>query len=340
MGEGQYGKVFLVKHTSTDIYYAMKILNKFQVYNKKQTDVQRRTNAERRILQQNAVEPFLVSLRYAFQTSRYLCMVMKHYEGDSLQIQLQHKMDSMAGQSAFTLPETCFLAAEIVLGIESLHTRSIAHRDLKPDNILMDKDGHVVITDFSFSKEMCDTSRMKTACGTLAYMSPDMFSGEYGKETDLWSFGILIYELIEGIVPFTIEEEEDATIKKITAGHFEFSILDSLDDNDQANNAKDLIKQLLIEPTQRLSITQIKEHPFFEDINWLDILHKQVKPPYIPSSSPIPTFFIGATQNHQFYKLMYTDANIPDQGMYNMDTHFPGFEFNFEFDTPIPDQIN
>ena len=96
-----------------------------------------------------------------------------------------------------------FYAAEIVLGISHLHENNIVYRDLKPENLLLDPEGHIRITDFGLSKKDVEGDTAQSLCGTPEYLAPEILRKvPYGKSVDWWSLGILIYEMINGLPPF------------------------------------------------------------------------------------------------------------------------------------------
>uniref|UniRef100_A0A3Q1G634 RAC-beta serine/threonine-protein kinase-like n=1 Tax=Acanthochromis polyacanthus TaxID=80966 RepID=A0A3Q1G634_9TELE len=164
LGKGTFGKVILVKEKSTGVHYAMKILRKMVIIAK---DEVAHTVTESRVLQ-NTRHPFLTTLKYAFQTHDRLCFVMEYANGGELFFHLSR-------ERVFTEERARFYGAEIVSALEYLHSRDVVYRDLKLENLMLDKDGHIKITDFGLCKEgITPDATMKTFCGTPEYLAPEV----------------------------------------------------------------------------------------------------------------------------------------------------------------------
>ncbi|CDQ73612.1 unnamed protein product [Oncorhynchus mykiss] len=164
LGKGTFGKVILVKEKASGTYYAMKILKKEVIIAK---DEVAHTLTESRVLK-NTRHPFLTSLKYSFQTKDRLCFVMEYVNGGELFFHLSR-------ERVFSEDRTRFYGAEIVSALDYLHSAKIVYRDLKLENLMLDKDGHVKITDFGLCKEgITDTATMKTFCGTPEYLAPEV----------------------------------------------------------------------------------------------------------------------------------------------------------------------
>tara|TARA_B110000208_G_scaffold114099_1_gene140352 strand:+ start:157 stop:1290 length:1134 start_codon:yes stop_codon:yes gene_type:complete len=186
LGKGSFGKVFLVRHLQTDAVYAMKVLKKEEVRRRKQVG---HTRAERRIMG-SISHPFVVKLRFAFQSRDKLYMVSDYYRGGELFYHLKRTR---------TLSEERgrFYTAELTSALGFLHSQGVIYRDLKPENILLDDDGHIGITDFGLSKDDVKKDEAKTFCGTPEYLAPEMIlsrntSEGYGVNVDWWSMGTLL----------------------------------------------------------------------------------------------------------------------------------------------------
>ncbi|XP_018907623.1 ribosomal protein S6 kinase beta-1 isoform X3 [Bemisia tabaci] len=275
LGKGGYGKVFQVcKLTGTDAgkIFAMKVLRKASIVrNQKDTA---HTKAERSILE--AVKhPFIVDLKYAFQTDSKLFLILEFCPGGEL-------FSILERESFISEKVSCFYLAEITLALEHLHVLGIIYRDLKPENILLDATGHVKLTDFGLCKEhIQDDTVTHTFCGTIEYMAPEILTRSgHGKAVDWWSLGALLYDMLTGTPPYTGENRK-RTIERIMKGRLYLPPYLSSD-------ARDLIKRLLKRyPHQRLGSSpedglEIRRHCFFRSINWNDIMSRKAEAPFKP----------------------------------------------------------
>jgi len=232
------------------------------------------TNAERNILLK-VNHPFLMRLHYAFQTTEKLALVMDFINGGDLFHHLQLLPDRR-----FNNDRAMYYVAEIALGIEHLHSLGILYRDLKPENVLIDSEGHVRLTDFGLSKEGLykGNDRTSSFCGTPEYLAPEILKGgNYNNAVDWWALGALMYEMLTGWVPFYTKDIQQMYQLKLTARVGVPDYIDSL--------AKNLVIRLLDRnPETRLTDpSEIKSHPWFAPIDWDALYNKRVHPPYIPS---------------------------------------------------------
>lgn len=178
-------------------------------------------------------------------------------------------------------------AAEILLALEDLHKRDIIYRDLKPDNVVIDEDGHALLTDFGLSKEgVMDNVAATSFCGTLAYLAPEVLDKTgHGKAVDWYVFGATLYELVVGTPPY-FSENKDQLFKNIKSAPLKIPKGISLD-------LKNLLVHLLTRNPQKrlgagpLDAEEVKSHPWFNDINWDDVINKKLKPPK-PNINPVP----------------------------------------------------
>lgn len=177
---------------------------------------------------------------------------------------------------------TKFYIASLILVLEHLHSRNIVYRDLKPENLLLDAEGHVKVTDFGFAKELVDGERTFTLCGTPEFLAPEVVRGVgHGKAADWWALGILMYEMLCGFPPFW-DETPLGTYSKILAGEFHFPHhVDVV--------CRDLIRSLLtVDLSRRLGnlangSADVKRHFFFHRVNWQALESKTVQPPIVPA---------------------------------------------------------
>ncbi|CAG9801084.1 unnamed protein product [Chironomus riparius] len=280
LGTGAYGKVFLVEKiggVDNGQLYAMKVLEKSKVTLKKKTTEHTRT--EREVLEKVIDCPFLATLFYAFQTPEKLYLVMEFVQGGELFSHL-YKTENFAES------QVRFYIAEIIVALEQLHEYNIIYRDIKLENILLDKEGHIIITDFGLSKELKDGARAYSYCGTIEYMAPEIVNPNCGHDlnVDWWSVGVLIIELLTGQSPFSREGEESN--QQVISERIQNSpptIPEII-----GPEAKDLILKLLEkDPRKRLGskkgAQEIKNHPFFRKIKWNVLKNKQYEALMVPT---------------------------------------------------------
>ncbi|KAI1752855.1 Pkinase-domain-containing protein [Xylaria castorea] len=269
LGTGSFGRVHLVQSKHNQRFYAVKVLKKAQVVKMKQVE---HTNDERRMLGE-VKHPFLITLWGTFQDARNLYMVMDFVEGGEL-------FSLLRKSGRFPNPVAKFYAAEVTLALEYLHSRNIIYRDLKPENLLLDRHGHLKITDFGFAKRVPD--KTWTLCGTPDYLAPEVVSNKgYNKSVDWWSLGILIYEMLCGYTPFWDSGSPMKIYENILRGKVKYPAYVHPD-------AQDLLERLITpDLTKRLGNLyggpqDVKGHPWFSEVTWDRLSRKDIDAPYTP----------------------------------------------------------
>lgn len=271
VGKGSFGKVMQVRYKATGVIYAMKVLKKEQLVKRKQVA---HTQTERKVLHCIS-HPFIVSLRFAFQNDAKLYMILDYFTGGELFFHLK-------GDGKFNEKRAKFYAAEIALALACLHKNQIVYRDLKPENVLLDEEGHIKLTDFGLSKDCVGTNQLThTFCGTPEYLAPEVIHGSgYGQAVDWWSLGTLLYEMLTGLPPF-FNSNLHVMYEKIIRAKLTFPSYLS-------GETKDILSKLLKrDPKNRLGsgstgVEEIKAHPFFSEIDWVALEAKKIQPPFKP----------------------------------------------------------
>ena len=272
IGKGSFGKVFQVRLKDGKEIYAMKVLKKSVIKNKNQVE---HTKTERSVLGR-VDHPFIVGLKYAFQTREKLYFVLDYCPGGELFYHL-------GKAKKFSEDRARFYAAEITLALEYLHKKGIVYRDLKPENVLLTEEGHVRLTDFGLSKEGISQADRgaQSFCGTPEYLAPEILNRTgHGQAVDWWSLGALLYEMLTGWPPFYCRDQERLfnKIKK--------SAVD-IPPNLTPDTADILQKLLQKDPKRRLGgdstdAEAVKKHPFFQSIDWDKLYRKELPVPYLP----------------------------------------------------------
>ncbi|EGR31189.1 protein kinase domain protein [Ichthyophthirius multifiliis] len=306
IGKGAFGEVRICKSKITGEVVAIKKMKKNEMVYKNQVG---HVRAERDVLVSANIES-IVELRYSFQDDKYLYLVMEFLQGGDLMTLLMEK-------DVLKEVEAKFYIAEIVLAVEAVHQMNYIHRDLKPDNILLTKEGHIKLSDFGLCKEadinqqkgikqlgeqqislkesqiltnLHEINRIKfnrnrkylySTVGTPDYIAPEVFGNQgYTETVDWWSVGVILYEMLVGYPPF-YSDDPTTTCKKIIQWK---KYLVIPEESNLSIQAKDLIRRLLCDPTERLGlngVTEIKIHPFFQGVDWKNIRNQ--KSPFIPN---------------------------------------------------------
>lgn len=289
LGKGSFGEVYLVEKIDTTEQFALKVLRKDKVLG---NNLVRYAFTERNIL--SAINhPYIVKLHYAFQTSEKLAFVMEYCPGGDLGTHL-------AREKHFPEEKARFYIVEIILALEELHRHGIIFRDLKPENVVLDNDGHAKLTDFGLSKEgMEEGQKARSFCGSVAYLAPEMLRRVgHDRTVDWYLLGVVLYEMIVGTPPYYSNNREQL-FNNIQRGKLVLP-------KSMSDDAKSLIKSLLHrDPAKRLGASskdseEIKEHSYFNSINWQDFASKNVTPPIYRPVRRVPK---GVTLEKIFGKL-------------------------------------
>ncbi|XP_024624405.1 myotonin-protein kinase isoform X1 [Neophocaena asiaeorientalis asiaeorientalis] len=291
IGRGAFSEVAVVKMKQTGQVYAMKIMNKWDMLKRGEVSCFR----EERDVLVNGDQRWITQLHFAFQDENYLYLVMEYYVGGDLLTLLSKFGERIPAEMAR------FYLAEIVMAIDSVHRLGYVHRDIKPDNILLDRCGHIRLADFgSCLKLRADgTVRSLVAVGTPDYLSPEILqavgggpgTGSYGPECDWWALGVLAYEMFYGQTPFYADSTAE-TYGKIV--HYKEHLSLPLADAGVPDEVRDLIQQLLCPPETRLGRNgagDFQKHPFFFGLDWDSL--RDSAPPFTPD-------FEGATDTCNF----------------------------------------
>ncbi|KAI8090266.1 Serine/threonine-protein kinase orb6 [Gilbertella persicaria] len=354
IGKGAFGEVRLVQAGDTGKIYAMKTLRKSEMLKKDQLA---HVKAERDVLAE-ADSPWVVQLYFSFQDTQFLYLIMEFLPGGDL-------MTMLIKYDTFSEPVTRFYIAEIVLALEAIHNLGFIHRDIKPDNILIDKDGHIKLSDFGLStgfhkthdsqyyqrllegvstQQGIDTIHLNTqkekiatwkknrralaysTVGTPDYIAPEIFLQRgYGQECDWWSLGAIMFECLCGYPPFCSENPHD-TYRKIMNWR---ETLIFPDDQPISREAEDLIRRLICDPETRLGRNgpeEIKQHPFFYGINWEQIRNE--RSPHIPQLRSITdTSYFPTEELDAVPEMVDTQIYQTDTVNAQKDLAFVGYTF-------------
>jgi serum/glucocorticoid-regulated kinase 2 len=287
LGKGSFGKVMLVRKKSEGAKgatYAMKTLRKKELLKRKQIG---HTQTERKILQ-DIDHPFLVGLKFAFQTEDKLYMVLEFMGGGELFHWLRIK-------KRFTENQSKLYAAEITLALGHLHSHNIIYRDLKPENILLDESGHLKLADFGLAKEGVSGAGAEggatTFCGTPEYLAPEILTNKgHGKAVDWWSMGTLVFELMCGLPPF-YDTNQSRMYNKIQTAEVKFP------DNKVSAQGQQFILDLLERQVEKRlgsrqpdGEAQVKEHAWFSSLDFAQVMSKAYKPELVPPKSGAANF--------------------------------------------------
>ncbi|XP_045437406.1 serine/threonine-protein kinase Sgk3 isoform X6 [Pipistrellus kuhlii] len=341
IGKGSFGKVLLAKRKLDGKFYAVKVLQKKIVLNRRE---QKHIMAERNVLLKNVKHPFLVGLHYSFQTTEKLYFVLDFVNGGELFFHLQR-------ERSFPEHRARFYAAEIASALGYLHSIKIVYRDLKPENILLDSVGHVVLTDFGLCKEgiaISDTTT--TFCGTPEYLAPEVIRKQpYDNTVDWWCLGAVLYEMLYGLsIPIMPQYLGRSMVFRSSSFRPPFYCRDVAEMYDNilhkplnlrpgvSLTAWSILEELLEKDRQnrlgaKEDFLEIQNHPFFESLSWTDLVQKKIPPPFNPNVAgpdDIRNFDAAFTEETVPYSVcVSTDYSIVNASVLEADDAFVGFSY-------------
>lgn len=289
LGQGAYGNVFLVKAVGVDnLYFAMKVVNKLRLKNQKQKN---NVINERNIMTKINF-PFLAVLRFALQDADNLYFFTDFAQGGEL-------FFHMKKEGRFFEDKVKFYCAEIILSLEYLHSQKIIYRDLKPENVLIDDQGHIVLTDFGLSIMINDfNDRATTICGTKSYLAPEIVEGKgYNNSVDWWSLGCLAYEMLTGKQAYNVKAINKSVYNEKPPI---FAYL--------SNDACNFVFSLLNQDPQIRTSKNPRDHRFFRGVNFDDIKYKRIPPPFVPE--------VDGPTDLRYFDKQFTSQDI-DNVIYN-----------------------
>ena len=266
LGTGSFGEVYLVEKVSDQSLHAMKVLCKDKIFEHK---LSRYALTERNVLSV-VNHPFIVKLNYSFQTQNELFLILQYCWGGDLS-------EYLHVEKRFNEYKARIYWAEVLLALEELHSKDIIFRDLKPDNVVLDEDGHALLTDFGLSKEgIYDFKETNSFWGSYAYLAPEMVQKTgHGKSVDWYLLGVFLYEMLVGIPPY-YDNDRDILFHNIVNQDLAMPSYVS-------KEARDLIVKLMDRnPLTRLGTngaSEIKKHRWFRTLNWKDVYNKKISPP-------------------------------------------------------------
>ncbi|CAI2368652.1 unnamed protein product [Moneuplotes crassus] len=270
IGRGSYGKVFMVEEKTTGKVFAMKVLKKGAITDERGKE---RVLTERDIIMQIR-HPYIVTLHYSFQTKKKLFFILDFLNGGDLYTHIMN-------YGKFNENRARFYTAELVLAINHLHKKGIVYRDLKPQNIMLDSEGHIKLTDFGLSKADFSQDQSHTICGTIKYIAPETISGmSYNHTVDWWSMGIILYRMLTGKLPYPTNKNSEVRVYIV---HNKIQVSKKRIPDETARSF--ILGLLERDPTMRLGangVEDIKNHEYFETIDWDALERREVKPPYNP----------------------------------------------------------
>ena len=249
LGKGAFGEVWKVTHENSKKIYCIKMMSKREIYEQQLIN---QINKEISIMY-NINHPYSIKLYNHFEDNDKLYLIMEPASNGNLYSFIENNKNQKI-KSNETIKKIIIQTIEI---IKYLHSKDIIYRDIKPENILLDKDNNIKLCDYGWASYLTKDQFCKVYCGTPEYVSPEMVKKyPYNEKVDIWGIGVLIFELLFGYPPFSSNFNEDR-YNNIKEGKINWpqEIIDK--------DAKDLIGKILkINPNERLSLEEIEKHPW------------------------------------------------------------------------------
>lgn len=308
LGNGYYGKVLLVEHKTSKELYALKVIKKSKFSN---ANHQFRVIFGERNFLAKANSPFIVNLKFCFETNAKYYFGLEYVPGGDLFYQ-------MSQRGTLPIAEAKLYIAEVAIALNYIHSLGFVYRDLKPENIMIDSNGHIKLADFGFAKSLDESAT--SFVGTSEYMAPEIIKHhKYGIEVDFWGLGILLFEMLTGTTPY-YSDNKKVTLDAIV--NYQPCLLMIRD-----KQAKDLVSKLLVkDPKLRMTYQQLKQHQFFEDLDWSQVEQRLVQPKYVPNCSNL---FNPENVDEDIRILPARDSEDDNGKEYH---YFAGFSFVEDFD--------
>uniref|UniRef100_A0A914E8L4 G protein-coupled receptor kinase n=1 Tax=Acrobeloides nanus TaxID=290746 RepID=A0A914E8L4_9BILA len=314
IGRGGFGEVYGCRKADTGKMYAMKCLDKKRIKLKQGETLALNERIMLSLVSTGSECPFIVCMTYAFQTPDKLCFILDLMNGGDLHYHLsQH--------GVFSEAEVLFYAAEVILGLEHMHNRTVVYRDLKPANVLLDENGHVRVSDLGLA---CDYSKKKphASVGTHGYMAPEVLAKgvAYDSSADWFSFGCMLYKLLKGHSPFR-QHKSKVSMDKNEIDKMTMTQDIELPDQGFSNECRDLLEGLLKRDVHERTgcrgrgADELKEHPYFKGVDWQVVFLRRMPPPLIPPRGEVnaaDAFDIGNFDDDEVkgVKLNDTDSEL------------------------------
>ncbi len=341
IGRGAFGEVHVCREIKTGDIVAIKKIRK-ELLAKKNQIIHVRNE---QFFMSKVKSPWIVDLKASFQEDDFLYLVMEFLPGGDF-------MNLLIEKDKLTEEEARFYIAELILAVESIHKLDCIHRDIKPDNILIDKNGHIKLSDFglakvsdklyepsntkneNFNNKKMTHKKLYSCVGTAYYVAPEVLNKKgYGQEIDWWSVGVIFFEMLVGYAPFCAQETQEVCFKILNYEKY----LQIPPEIKLSNEANDLIKKMISAPNKRLGkngADEIKAHPFFKGVDW-DHIRDTMKPPFLPDikNDYDTKYFETFEIEEPFYP---PTQKIPKR----KDIEYLGFTYKKEDEKDLDDVIN